>query len=72
MLVIKMSDLVEQNTYLLKKFYPIVLNLYQEYLEYELIQSEENSKSKQKNKKKKKKKSIKQEIESSTKIVSIE
>lgn len=40
MLISNMTDLVEQRTYFLKKFYKIVRGLFQEHLENELINSE--------------------------------
>ncbi|CAD8115203.1 unnamed protein product [Paramecium sonneborni] len=57
MLIIKMSELIEQKTYYLKKFYPLLLNLYQEHLEQELFSCESQYKSKSSKKKKKKKQS---------------
>ncbi|CAD8102590.1 unnamed protein product [Paramecium primaurelia] len=62
MQITKMSELIEQKTYYLKKFYTIFLNLYQEHLEQELLSSESQSKSKTSKRKKKQKKPQKQTL----------
>ncbi|CAD8059451.1 unnamed protein product [Paramecium sonneborni] len=56
MLISSMNDLVDQKTYILKKFYKIVQNLFQEHLEQELFKIENQDKRLKKDKKKKKKK----------------
>ncbi|CAD8135405.1 unnamed protein product [Paramecium pentaurelia] len=59
MLIFSMSDLLDQKTYFLKKFYQIVIQLFQEHLENELFSSEISIKKKKDKKKSKKKKSEK-------------
>ncbi|CAD8141718.1 unnamed protein product [Paramecium pentaurelia] len=56
MLITSMNDLVDQKTYILKKFYKIVQQLFQEHLEQELFKTEISDKKQKKDKKKKKKK----------------
>ncbi|CAK58454.1 unnamed protein product (macronuclear) [Paramecium tetraurelia] len=56
MLISSMNDLVDQKTYILKKFYKIVQQLFQEHLEQELFKTENLDKKQKKDKKKKKKK----------------
>ncbi|CAK75126.1 unnamed protein product (macronuclear) [Paramecium tetraurelia] len=61
MLITQMPDLLDQKTYFLKKFYQIVIQLFQEHLENELFSSELAIKKKKDKKKQKKKKSEKTE-----------
>ncbi|CAD8144476.1 unnamed protein product [Paramecium pentaurelia] len=56
MLITSMNDLIDQKTYILKKFYKIVQQLFQEHLEQELFKTEIQDKKQKKDKKKKKKK----------------
>ncbi|CAD8053393.1 unnamed protein product [Paramecium sonneborni] len=57
MLISQMSDLLDQKTYFLKKFYSVVIQLFQENLEKELFNNETSIKKKKDKKKTKKKKS---------------
>ncbi|CAD8139797.1 unnamed protein product [Paramecium pentaurelia] len=65
MLISQMSDLLDQKTYFLKKFYQIVVQLFQEHLENELFSCEKQIKKKKDKKKPKKKKSEKTEYKKS-------